>query len=125
MMNFKNELEEQRIFTATEIAQILDIDANRIYLIKKRHKIKPCGNKGRELTYDYKAFKLFKADIDYFRKEKERVENNKKKKLETVTASEKTIAQSKEHPLVTDLRYLNFNYWPDVIPACFEDIALD
>lgn len=27
-----------------------------------------------------------------------------------------------EHPLVTDKRCLKMNYWPNIVPKCFEDI---
>lgn len=31
----------------------------------------------------------------------------------------------KEHPLVKDKRMLNINYWPNVVPKCFEDLGDD
>ena len=30
--------------------------------------------------------------------------------------------QRKKHPLITDPRCFNFNYWPDPIPLCFKDV---
>ena len=30
------------------------------------------------------------------------------------------VEKAEEHPLVTDKRCLNFNYWPDTVPKCFK-----
>ena len=32
------------------------------------------------------------------------------------------VDKADEHPLVTDKRCLKLNWWPDIIPKCFEDL---
>ena len=73
-----------------------------------------------------------KARVAYFSKESlEKFRNildemqNKRAKWEQKKA-EATAAELEEaetlHPLVTDKRCLNFNWWPDVIPECFKEL---
>ena len=40
-----------------------------------------------------------------------------------VVKPELTLDEMKKlHPLVTEERFLNLNYWPDITPKCFADL---
>ena len=36
--------------------------------------------------------------------------------------AQQQTASAEDHPLVKDLRCLNFKYWPDIVPNCFKEL---
>lgn len=116
----KNERENlvEKLFTTADIARILNTSEKTVYIRAVSIKIKPVKKINNKNYYSWKQMRMIKelnencdgkASI-YFKKHP--VEDNVVKPIETMKA---------EHPLVHDERCFNFNWWPEVIPACFMD----
>ena len=106
--------ENGREFTFEEMANALDITKSKLYgLIDKldldsRYEKNAHGRK--TLVFTYEAFRQCAEELE----RKEAAEKEKKVKPSYE-------ASQAEHPLVTDPRFLKLSYFPNIIPACFEE----
>lgn len=126
-MPWKDIPDEQRIFTANQIIEIFEI--TRFHFLKVRDRLKIQAKKfdkpqpkGDRYYYTYDDFSKLKT---YFAKLNHEKEMNARRKFEIETEEERKMLNSyerlkKEHPLVTDVRCFNLNWWPDIIPDCFK-----
>lgn len=116
-----HEVEEGRLFSIKEIAKMLDCSLLEIRNIINYYHInfekKVSGNGARYAFYSYQAFKRIEL-LHESRKEKVR---DKKNILCRKVQKEKNNDMD-EHPLVTDKRCLDLNWWPDITPSCFADL---
>lgn len=107
---------EKKGFTASEMAAALEITIPSFYSLMKKlelDNIKKNDSRGRKIMYfTYNALARCREEL----KRREAAENIK---LE-ITRTELEAAQA-EHPLVTDPRFLKLSYFPNIIPACFEE----
>ena len=121
-MNFKGEFgiyekpDVQKVYTVFEVAELLDTSVENIRNIANYYHI------------DYRVI-MHKMIFDYdsVRLVKERYEArlNKKKQQSITKRLEKTPEKAEvpeDHSLVTDKRCLDLNFWPDVVPKCFEEL---
>lgn len=120
-MNFKgvfgiyDKPDVQKIYTAFEIAELLDTSVENVRNIANYYHIEYKVIK-RKMIFDYDAVRLVK--------ERHEARLNKKKQQAITKRLEKTpqeTAALEDHSLVTDKRCLDFNYWPDVVPDCFKE----
>lgn len=111
--------EIDRIYTVHEIAELFECSDNVVRNISFRLDIPhtyTTKNKARVTIYPYGSLRLFKNYFDArFKKRNETA----LKKVTPIREEETTGAE--DHPLVTDKRCLDFNYWPDVVPVCFKE----
>lgn len=114
--NYTQRPESPRLFLAADMANALEITIPCFYSLMKKldlDNIKKPDGRGHNVMY-------FTHDaLARCREELERRENAEKAKRENGRA-ELEAAQA-EHPLVTDPRFLKLSYFPDVVPACFEE----
>jgi t-SNARE complex subunit (syntaxin) len=70
----------------------------------------------RMVLYSYESFKLIKEYHEARR-------NKEKRRMikESPAMTEEEVAALEDHSLVIDKRCLDFNYWPDTVPACFQE----
>lgn len=114
--------EVQKIYTTQEIAEYLETTCSVIRNIVSYYHIPrsvvPTEN-SRAAFYSYDAVREIK---EYFeaKKSKERQAIIRQKLLEKELTDEEAETL---HPLVTDKRCLNLNWWPDVVPECFKELS--
>ena len=106
--------EKQRYFTTREICEITGKSDNTVRKVARLlgidYEIRPVGNQ-RNAYFSWLQKQKF---VEYFKQHK----SEKKIKEELVTSDE----SQKDHPLVKDVRCLQFSYWPDTVPNCFKDL---
>ncbi len=115
---------EQKFYSVQETADLLDTSCDEVRRIVLHYKVKHetvRTKQSRAIMLDYDAYRLVK-DI-HEEKDKRREEAAKAALLKAQKAEEETSGadDADAHPLVTDKRCLNINYWPDVIPDCFKE----
>lgn len=114
--------EVQKIYTTQEIADYLETSASIIRNIAHYYNIekKVCPTKNsRAAYYTYDSVRLIKEHYEA-KRNKERQDAISRMK---VVKPELTLDEMKKlHPLVTEERFLNLNYWPDITPKCFVDL---
>ena len=117
MNNLVEKPEKQKIYTTVEIAQILDITLADVRNIASYYHIEHDviqEGEAHRAYYTYDAYRLIKERVEMRRNKKTKKSNENYEPAEEVAALG-------EHSLVTDKRCLDLNYWPDVIPDCFEE----
>ena len=111
--------EIDRIYTVHEIAELFECSDNVVRNISFRLDIPHTyitKNKARVVIYPYGSLRLFK---NYFNARAKKRNETALKKVTLIREEETTGAE--DHPLVTDKRCLNLNWWPDVVPDCFKE----
>lgn len=106
----------ERKFLASEMATALEITMPAFYALMKKL------NLDYELEvnhYGHKVFVFSHKELARCREELERRENKAREIAQEQQAE--LEAQQAEHPLVTDPRFLKLSYFPNIIPACFEE----
>ena len=106
--NITQRPEKQRKFSTAEMATALGVTFSMFYRLRDKLGLAYTRQKvGRTyVTYfDYSALCQCRAALGragQLQEDEQRTKNEK-------------------HPLVTDPRCLDFNYWPDVVPDCFKE----
>ena len=105
----------ERLFLASDMAAALGISLPCFYSLMKSldldRRLAPDG-RGHIVSYfDHNALKRCEEELK--RRESEKTATPKKTE---------TTADAAEHPLVKDPRYLKLSYFPDIVPACFEEV---
>lgn len=110
----------QKLYSTAEIAEMLDCTTSVIRNITSYYHItaeKRTQKKNvRMVLYSYESFKLIK---EY--REARRDKEKRRMIKESPVMTEEEIAALEDHSLVIDKRCLDFNYWPDTVPACFQE----
>ena len=118
--DISNKPKEQRLFTTTEIAEMLGCTTSVVRNITNYYHIhseKQMREKSvRRALYSYEAFRVIK---EY----RESRKNNSKRKLivPCLERTEEEIAALEDHSLVTDRKCLDLNWWPETIPSVFQE----
>lgn len=105
--------EEQRLFTTSEVAKMAGITEAAVRSFVARFNIEVTISKTSNSRAAFYTWKSAQQVVD-LAKHRRRPAEIKKEQMEK-------NADSSEHPLVTDKRCLDFNYWPDVVPVCFKE----
>ena len=106
----------QDILTKCEVPYI----ALHLYCVEQKIKgMNMAGQNGRIVFYtDEDGEKI----IDHFtQKNKDKADDVY---LKSLSKEEYIKEMKKRHPLVTDVRCFNANYWPDPMPDCLRDVEL-
>lgn len=111
---------EQRLFTTTEIAEMLGCTTSVVRNITNYYHIhseKHMREKSvRRALYSYEAFNVIKECRE------NRKNNSKRKIIEPyLDRTEEEIAVLGDHSLVTDKKCLDLNWWPETIPSVFQE----
>lgn len=106
----------EKRYTAAELIEIYKVDRHVIFRAKKDLRLKP------DVTYNSGA----KTNL-YSEKDKELIArfvsfNSVAKRKEWIESLNLDEVKNADHPLVTDLRCMDLNYWPEVWPVCFMDM---
>ena len=107
----------QKVYTTHEIADLLEISTTLVRNIASyyhiEYQIVQTGH-SRAMMFTYDGVREIKARY-------EARLNKKKQSLVKIERTPEENEKLEDHSLVTDKRYLSLNYWPDVIPNCFEE----
>jgi hypothetical protein len=106
----------ERKFTALEMATALEITMPSFYALMKKLDL------DYELITNYNSRKVMLFSHEALARCREELERreNKAREIAQEQQTELEAAQA-EHPLVTDPRFLKLSYFPNIIPACFEE----
>ena len=111
--------EVEKLYTVQEIAELCECSCDVVRNVSNRMKIPHeyvTKNGARVSIYPYSSVKIIKA---YWEEKEKKRKTIALKKISLVR--EDKVEDSEAHPLVTDKRCLNFNWWPDVVPDCFKE----
>ena len=102
---------EERLFSTAEIAAAANVQPAYINALARENGViysimKIDGKRRARYTYEAMRQLLTLASTEH-------------QKRATLQFGDGTAS---EHPLVTDERCLKLSYWPDVVPACFEEV---
>ncbi len=115
--------DKQKSYSVLEAADLLNTSDMEIRRIIGYYKIKHeivRTKQSRAIMIDYDAFRLVKEIHE--QKDKRREEAAERAVIRKQKAEEENGADdASAHPLVTDKRCLNINYWPDIVPDCFKE----
>ena len=121
----KNKVEEDRAteknnYTTKQLAELLGISSSCVSNIAVRYNIPKkvlLAEKARVAYFSKESLEQFRNILDEMQDKRAKWEQ---KRTETTAVLEEAEAL---HPLVTDKRCLDFNYWPDVVPDCFKELS--
>ena len=111
---------ENNFYTTRQIAELIGVTVSCVSSIALRYKIDKkvlIAEKSRVAYFSKESLEKFRNILDKMQNKRAKWQQ---KKTETTAAIEEAAAL---HPLVTDKRCLNLNWWPDVIPECFKEIS--
>lgn len=112
-----------KIYTTEEAAELLNTSCDDVRRIINYYKIDHqliSTKKSRVIIMTYDALKLV---AEYCKQRiQRREEMARKAEIRKQLAEEVLTSEAELHPLVKDKRFLNLNYWPDVIPDCFKEV---
>lgn len=111
--NYTQRPETERKFLASDMANALEITLPTFYALARKldidsELVKDNRNKG-VLMFSYEGLRQCREELE-----------RREAQIEKPAPRPATVASAEEHPLVTDERCLNLNYWPETVPACFE-----
>lgn len=114
-MTYERKPEDVKLYCVSEVAGYAGCSCPTVHRIASMLSItaKIYKNKGSRASY----FTEEEKDLICANFERHQNNYNEMNKAEVLTTSFNT----EDHPLVKDKRYLNINYWPDTIPACFQE----
>ena len=99
-------------YTTSDIAELLDLTQ---YTVKKHIKKLNLENTGFFVQAERNINVLYYPESTYLQ-----IKNKVEEDRATEATAELEEAETL-HPLVTDKRCLNLNWWPDIIPDCFKE----
>lgn len=105
--------ENKKEFFTNEIAELCGISFGAVGNLAYRLRIVPRSVKVGSAWRKVYTYEEMRAMVDAV--------THREKRAPVVTKDD----EAAEHPLVTDLRCLKINYWPDTEPACFEGLDDD
>ena len=122
-LQLKNKVEEDRVteennYTTKQLAELLGISSSCIANIAIRYNIPKkvlIAEKARVAYFSKDSLEKFRSILDEMQDKRAKWEQ---KRTEATAALAEAEAL---HPLVTDKRCLNLNWWPDVVPECFKE----
>ena len=92
----------------TQVQHILNIDLKKVY-----------SGHGPRYCFTPEAIEQIKNYMEKTRQKK--LERKAEKEAEKEAAIKELEAMKEQHPLVTDTRCFDPNYWPETVPLCFMD----
>lgn len=124
-LQIKNKVEEDRAteennYTTKQLAELLGTSSSCISNMAIRYNIPKkvlIAEKARVAYFSKESLEQFRNILDEMQDKRAKWEQ---KKAEVTAALEEAEAL---HPLVTDKRCLNLNWWPDVVPDCFKELS--
>lgn len=104
------------LYTSSELADVFDVDENFIRKLVNKLKLERTTLEGNHIRYTERTRK----DIeDYFKVEEKK--EAERQKVKAKTRQEELARLKKEHPLVTDERCFNPDWWPENVLHCYEE----
>ena len=124
-LQLKNKVEEDRAteennYTTRQLAELLGTSSSCISNIAIRYNIPKkvlIAEKARVAYFSKESLEQFRNILDEMQDKRAKW---KQKKAEATAELEEAETL---HPLVTDKRCLNLNWWPDVVPECFKELS--
>ena len=124
-LQLKNKVEEDRAteennYTTKQLAELLGTTSSCISNIAIRYNIPKkvlIAEKARVAYFSKESLEQFRNILDEMQDKRAKWEQ---KRTEATAALEEAETL---HPLVTDKRCLNLNWWPDVVPECFKELS--
>ena len=111
---------EENYYTTKQVAELTGVSSSCISNIALRYKIEKkivIAEKARVAYFSKENFEKIRDILDEMQDKRAKWEQKKAE----ATAAELEEAEAL-HPLVTDKRCLNLNWWPDVVPECFKEL---
>ncbi len=124
-LQLKNKVEEDRAteennYTTRQLAELLGISSSCVSNIAIRYNIPKkvlISKKARVAYFSKESLEKFRNILDEMQDKRAKWEQ---KRTEATASLEEAETL---HPLVTDRRCLNLNWWPDVVPECFKELS--
>ena len=124
-LQLKNKVEGDRAteannYTTKQLAELLGISSSCVNNIAIRYNIPKkvlIAERARVAYFSKDSLEKFRNILDEMQDKRAKWEQ---KKAETTAALEEAETL---HPLVTDKRCLNLNWWPDVVPECLKELS--
>lgn len=107
---------KEKFYTTQEVAELLDCTCQVVRNTVSYHQIDKkvvSTPEGRILVFTEDAVRLIKEYND--------AKRDKAKQKQIKRKEEEELQGAEDHPLVTDKRFLSLRYWPDTVPACFQE----
>lgn len=105
--------DKETYFTTKEVAVITGCAFSSVGNLAKKANLKPLIRKSSNARCAFWSYKQMRIIQELYGNRKV---NGQGKPV--VSIKEETM---EEHPLVTDQKFLNLSYFPDVTPKCFEE----
>lgn len=123
-LQIKNKVEEDRAteennYTTRQLAELLGTTSSCISNIAIRYNIPKkvlIAEKARVAYFSKESLEQFRNILDEMQDKRAKWEQKKTEAAAAELEEAETL-----HPLVTDKRCLNLNWWPDVTPVCFQE----
>jgi predicted transcriptional regulator len=112
---------EENNYTTKQLAELLGISSSCVNNIAIRYNIPKkvlIAERARVAYFSKDSLEKFRNILDEMQDKRSKWEQKKAE----ATAAELEEAETL-HPLVTDKRCLNLNWWPDVVPECFKELS--
>ena len=112
---------EENNYTTKQLAELLGISSSCVNNIAIRYNIPKkvlIAERARVAYFSKESLEKFRNILDEMQDKRAKWEQKKAE----ATAAELEEAEAL-HPLVTDKRCLNLNWWPDVVPECFKELS--
>ena len=114
--------EVEKFYTVAELAEYFNVTCDTIRNISNRMALPHdyiTKTRARLAVYPYESLKIIQEHFDAREKLRKLAEERKVKNF----VNDETAEGAEDHPLVTNKEFLKLNVWPDVIPACFQELA--
>lgn len=114
-------------YTQKQIAEAVGISVATVHNIIVKLNIKACDKFFNKRTgknqdvYSYDDMTLIRRFVADQEEKKRKVQQNMSDRVNGVEEIVR-FEKASDHPLVTDKRCLDFNYWPDTTPICFAEL---
>lgn len=124
-LQIKNKVEEDRAteennYTTKQLAELLGTTSSCISNMAIRYNIPKkvlIAEKARVAYFSKESLEQFRNILDEMQDKRAKWEQKR-----TEATAELEEAETL-HPLVTDKRCLNLNWWPDIVPECFKELS--
>lgn len=112
----------EKFYTVAELAEYFNVTCDTIRNISNRMALPHdyiTKNRARLAVYPYESVKVFR---EYFETREKLRKLAEERKVKIVVNDEATETEL-DHPLVINKEFLKLNVWPDIVPACFQELG--
>ena len=109
--------EEEQLYCTSDVGRIAGCSNPTVHRLAKQLKIQARIYANKNSRAAYFSYEEMKVICEAFNKHGNDYKNVKEVKTLALEES------AEDHPLVTNKEFLKLNVWPDVTPACFQELG--